>query len=163
MIKAVLAVLITLSACAERPTTVSLQGGNPPTFVLSGSGNLVRLYISEAVTPNSDQHRALKPLWVIMPSDLGSSGLEGIPLESVGKVTYGSLPSGCRQVIPSDGQPPAELSPGKQYYFHVATVDAAHASGYFSIKDGRAVAVEIQGHCVYERNGEQIDGPCPNH
>lgn len=88
----VFVLLLLLQSCNERPTKVLLEAVNPPTFSLRGSGELVRFYIEEA-----DAQEQPNPipgiLWEIVPLHPGSSGLEGVRVEKIGKVTYGNVPT----------------------------------------------------------------------
>jgi hypothetical protein len=156
--------LLLLQSCNEQPTKVGLTGGNPPTFSLSGSGQLDRLYIEEA-----DAQEQPNPtpgiLWEIVPQHRGQSGLEGISVDRIGKVTYGTVPEEYRQSVPSDNKPPPVLVEGRYYYFHVSTVNAPHAWGYFVIKGGKPEFARIHGNCTYDTNGQKTKGPCgePNY
>lgn len=157
MIEMVL-LLLFLTSCAERPTRVNLEGGNPPTFSLSGSGELDRLYIAEA---DAEEQPDPSPgfVWELVPVNRGRSGLEGVAVEQLGKITYGVIPKGYQQKTPASGQP-LPLVPGRYYYFHFSTVNAPHAWGYFVIRDGKAQFATIRGRCNYETDGRTFKGPC---
>jgi hypothetical protein len=154
----VLFVLSLMSSCRERPTRVTLRGDNNPTFELTGSGQMDRFYISEA---DAEEQPVSTPqvLWAIVPIDSGPSGLEGVPVEKIGKITYGLVPPGYRQVIPHDGKAP-ELVSGRYYDFHVSTVNAPHAWGYFVIRNGQAEFARIHGYCIGNKNGKEFKMPC---
>jgi hypothetical protein len=150
--------LALLPSCGERPTKVSLSGGNPPTFHLSGSGEIDRVVIEEADAeeqPNPDRTSR----WEIVPIERGPYGLGGLPVEEIGKITYGNVPSGYRQKTPASAAPPP-LVPGRYYYFSFSTVNAPHAWGYFVIREGRAEFAKIRGRCIFEKDGKQFKGPC---
>ena len=60
-----LATLCCGDAC-ERDTKISIEGGNPPTFRLSGNGNLAFLAVSDD-SPNKVEKRSGEILWKIIP------------------------------------------------------------------------------------------------
>src|SRR5437870_13159035 len=93
--------LFSVSAC-ERRTEVKLDGGNPPTFVMSGSGRLVSLTIF-----NGED----KPIWKIEKTET----LEAV--EKLHRITYGVVPNGYKQVEPDNGNLPPHLTPGIVYEY----------------------------------------------
>lgn len=131
-----LALLLLVTAC-ERRTTVRFEGGNPPTFVLAGSGTLGGLLIydpgQEQVADPFDQKYVL---WQIEPI----SHATGMPVKDLHKITYGTVPNGCKQIRPEIGSPPP-LVDGKRYRYWVVTADAPHAGGYFMMQDGKPIPV----------------------
>jgi hypothetical protein len=128
--------LLSISGC-ERRTQVTLEGGNPPTFILSGSGVLsgVVIYSPERLKGSTDEK---DPLWEIKEVDL-----HGELVERVHSITYGVVPAGYQQATPATGAPPP-LIPGKRYRYWIVTGEAPGAIGYFEIRDGVAVAVDVQ-------------------
>lgn len=133
----VVVLLFTLSC--ERRTEVRLEGGNPPNFVLSGSGRLGTVLI---FGPDQERIAESNPsddtfaLWEIEPERKGGGGA----IEDVAVVTYGVVPPGYKQVKPKDGSAPA-LVPGKRYRYWFVTVNAPHAAGYFEIRNGKPFSV----------------------
>ena len=79
----------------ERRTEVKLEGGNPPTFVLSGSGNLVELstgmVIQDKTLPPSKRSQIM---WKIVPTSR-----DGEEVEAIARVTYGTMPKGYKQTL----------------------------------------------------------------
>jgi hypothetical protein len=129
--------LLLFMATCERPTVVKLGGGNPPTFTLSGSGELgdLRIYGPKQRDVGSDLSFAM---WEIMPVN---GYLEGEPIERLGKITYGVVPKGYKQIYPENDAPAPALVPGQKYEYWFQTINAPHARGYFEIKDGKAVEI----------------------
>ena len=101
--------LLSMSACESR-TQVRLGGGNPPTFTLSGSGNLIQVFIygpePERIRNPSDKSNIL---W-----EIRAESMSGELVEQVAQVTYGVIPNGYQQVFPEQLEAPA-LIPGKHY------------------------------------------------
>ena len=129
-----------LTSC-ERRTEVKIEGGDNPTFILTGSGRLDEILVfapeQEQISkgdPFDDTHA----IWIIEPDATGEHAKR--PVESVGVVTYGVVPNGYRQKRPKDGAPPP-LMPGNRYKYWFITVNAPWAAGYFEIRDGKAVTV----------------------
>lgn len=151
------ALLLLFSAsCGERKTEVRLEGGNPPRFVMSGSGRLVELSVGLNVQDKSIKPSERSPLvWKIVPT-----GRYGEEVESVDSVTYGVVPEGYRQVIPaSDNQPPP-LNPGNYYYYYLETLNAPHADGDFEIRDGKPVGVSGVKVCYKTVDGREVETKC---
>jgi len=130
--------LLLLLSC-ERKTQVTLTGGNPPTFILSGSGRLGELIVfapeQERISNPFDKTYAL---WEIAAEKEGESGASLV--EDLKTITYGVVPKGYKQVKPETGvvQP---LTEGKRYGYWFVTVNAPHAGGYFEIQNGKAISV----------------------
>jgi len=129
-----------MSVC-ERRTEVKIEGGNPPKFVLSGSGRLGTVIVfgpEQERIAESDPADDTFALWEIEPEKKGEVG--AVPVEELGAVTYGVVPPSYKQIKPKNGSAP-DLVPGKRYRYWFVTVNAPHAAGYFEIRDGKAVAV----------------------
>jgi hypothetical protein len=132
----ILILLLILSSCEQR-TVVRLEGGNPPTFSVTGSGRLGEIIVfgpeQEQITDAFDTTHAL---WEVVAENEDSAPL----LEELGEIRYGVVPRGYKQIKPESGaaQP---LSVGKRYRYWFITVNAPHAAGYFEIRDGKAIPV----------------------
>jgi hypothetical protein len=128
--------LLSFSGC-ERRTRVRLEGGNPPTFVLSGSGVLGGFVIyrpeAERVGSLDDKNNIA---W-----EIEAKQMPGELVERLGSITYGAVPNGYRQVIPGSGEPPL-LKPAKRYRYWVVTGNAPGVIGHFEVRDGVAVVVD---------------------
>jgi hypothetical protein len=111
---------------------IKIDGKNPPTFTLSGSGNLVFLYLAEV-----QDKKPLSPedpeMWKIQPN--GNDKISELP-----SIIYGTVPNGFTQVTPTSGAPPP-LMEGKVYAFGGPAYNANGGSIWFTIKDGKSVLV----------------------
>ena len=127
--------LLFLSAC-ERKTIVKVTGGNPPTFVISGSGELGEVIITKPAPEQTknplDEENVL---WRIRAIEM-----PGKAVEAVGSLTYGVTPQGYKQSMPEQGAAPT-LEDNKRYGYLFVTGDAPVGSGYFQIHNGQAVLV----------------------
>jgi hypothetical protein len=135
-----LCLLLSVIGC-ERRTQVRLEGGNPPRFVLSGSGKLGQVIIfgpEQEEMAKTDPFDKTYALWEIATEKDGEKGATSV--EELSSITYGVLPHGYVQIKPKNGTP-AALMQGKRYRYWFVTVNAPHASGYFEIRDSKAVPV----------------------
>jgi hypothetical protein len=124
-----LIIAVTLTGC-ERDMTLTMDGANPPTFKLSGSGRLIFFTVYEPVQgrPSIDD----PVMWEIRPTD------ENL-ISKLPAITYGVVPLGFRQTIPIAGEAPPQLVAGKVYSAGGPAFDANGGSIRFTIKDGRAI------------------------
>ena len=154
----ILIMFLSLMTACERETKVELAVGNPPTFVLSGSGDLAAMTVygpenQETQDPFDDTGA----LWKIIPE----GGYEkGKPVERLLSITYGVVPGGYKQVIPTDNEPPLVLVPDVRYSYRVETTNAPHAGGFFQIKDGNAIPVQGPNSCFELRDGKWVRVEC---
>jgi hypothetical protein len=126
----------------ERRTLVKLEGGNPPSFVLAGSGRLDEVFIfapEQERMASSDPFDDRYGIWNLQPEGEGENAKAFV--EDLHSITYGVVPRGYKQVKPKAGAPPP-LIPGKRYKYWFVTVNAPWGAGYFEMRDGKAVAVE---------------------
>jgi hypothetical protein len=128
---AALIVAVTLTAC-ERDMSVSMDGANPPTFKLSGSGRLIFFVVFEPAKgkPSMDDPK----MWEIRPTT--ENLISRLP-----PITYGTVPPGFRQTTPSSGAPPP-LIEGRIYKAGGPAFNANGGSIRFTIKDGKAIELE---------------------
>jgi len=147
-----------LSGCLEVPTQVKLEGSQIPVFALAGTGNLGSFSIyslpPEEKLKSRDQ---IKLLWKIMSEPNGSAGYS---LRAVGKVTYGVVPKGYKQVFPETGASPEGIVPGARYSFYCETTNAPHAGGLFALKNGLAIKLNERVPCFEEQAGKSVRVPC---
>jgi len=121
--------LATTASCEHR-TEVKIEGRNPPTFVLSGSGRLGGVTVfapDQERIAHSDPFDKTYALWEIAAEKEGESG--GSLVEDLRAITYGVVPSGYKQTKPQTGAAPP-LAPGKRYRYWFVTVNAPHAAGW---------------------------------
>ena len=145
------AALLVISCCAiaacEIDMTVAIDGKNPPTFDLYGSGNLDFFIVSEVAAENQKQTSAQRDpdkdtmLWEIWPASLsyGDRRIWKLP-----DITYGKVPEGFVQKFPASGGPPA-LVEGKVYQAGGPASNANGGSVWFTIRNGQAVEVPKPG------------------
>lgn len=108
----VLASLLTSGSSCETDMKVSVNKNNPPTFTLSGSGNLNWFVVMEVPPENQIQTIQRESdrnvvIWRIRPS--GDNKISKMP-----PITYGTVPPGFVQEFPSGSSPP-QLEEGKIY------------------------------------------------
>jgi len=110
---------------------IKIDGSNPPTFTLSGSGNLVFVH------DNKPPLLGARNLWEIRP--VGDNKISDLP-----SIRYGVVPNGFIQVTPISGGPPP-LIEGKVYDFGGPADNANGGSIWFTIRDGKSVEVAQPG------------------
>jgi hypothetical protein len=124
--------VLTMSSC-EWDTSVRLEGGNPPVFVLSGSGGLDYVVIHGNRQLRQNEGDRDFAMWEVQASD--PHWKRGV--RSIGSVTYGKAPAGYKQIYPENDEVPPPLVEGVQYEYWFQTSDANGARGYFRIKNGK--------------------------
>jgi hypothetical protein len=136
-----------LSACYEEDMTVSLDGRNPPTFSLSGSGDLVFFTVSEVAAENLTLLPAQRDgdkdtlLWQIWPSGLSDDAKR---ISRLPQITYGIVPAGFEQKAPRQGLPPP-LVEGKIYEAGGPATNANGGFVWFKIEGNKIIKVEAPG------------------
>ena len=117
----------------ERDLSIGVGPTNPPVFKLRGSGRLVFFYVLE-VPPNHSPSADSPKLWEIRPTE--NNKISDLPA-----ITYGVVPSGFIQTIPSSGQAPA-LVEKKTYEAGGPAFDANGGSVRFVLEGGKAVLIQ---------------------
>ena len=120
----------TASACG-RGTKLIIEGGNPPKFIMAGSGSLGTIRVRGPEKQRDAAGEDAFLYWVIVNKEG-----EDRPVDKLGAVIYGRIPEGYRQVYPENSEAPP-LAEGERYNIRVATYDADGADKYFIIRDGR--------------------------
>jgi hypothetical protein len=107
--------LCSMFACTyEENTKVSIDGDNPPTFNLYGSG-IQQYFVVSEVSPDNNVHPAQQnpekniTIWKIVPVAEPSPRAWDYP-----PIKYGGSPRGFKQELPKDGVPPP-LVEGRLY------------------------------------------------
>lgn len=142
----------------ERATQVNIKGGTNPVFDLSGSGEVECFtvfgpdFMTKAEKPGDENFA----VWRIGPS----GGFHGTWISKLGSITYGVVPEGYAQIIPKEGTP-VPLMEGQKYFYIVVTTNAPGASGYFEIRNSKAVPTTGSGPCFLDDHGKTIRVPCP--
>jgi hypothetical protein len=120
-----------ISGC-ERILKVTLDGNNPPTVKFDGRGGISWIFVYQ-VTPEGKIPARGTAMWKLVPK-------KGITASAAPPITYGVVPDGFVQEVPSNGSPPA-LEEGKTYGFGADTSGQPGATVWFTIRDGRSVQV----------------------
>lgn len=128
----------------ERNPRVAIESGVPPKFTLSGPGTLNYFVISgpdlERDAANRQGDRDYLPLridyWKLVPSETATHQ----PLENIGSIKYGQVPQGLTQIYPEHGPPPP-LVEGDLYNVHLEPNDSYSFNTFFSIREGKVLAV----------------------
>ena len=143
LIVAILCLCFT-SCTYEENTEVSVDGGMPPTFKVTGSGHQMYFVVSEIPRENQvrvaerDSSKNIR-LWKILPKEGTSNIARNWP-----PITYGKVPDGFIQEFPAQGIPP-NLAEGKVYAAGGPAFGANGGEVWFTIRDGRSVAVTKPG------------------
>ena len=139
-----LLLLATLIISCESATTVSIDGKVPPTFEMTGSGEMVFFIVREIspdnqkLAPAQRDSRKDSVLWQIAPDALSSS--EKVVSRLPG-ITYAVVPKGFVQKRPESDAPPA-LVEGKVYEAGGPATNAQGGFVWFTIRGGKTIQVE---------------------
>lgn len=126
--------LITLfSTACERDTKLIIEAGNPPRFVMSGSGTLGSLRIRGPKKQREVGGEDASIYWAIEPKDDDSDR----NVERLGPITYGKVPDGYIQIYPEQGQAVPPLVEGERYNIRIATNNANGVDKFFVIREGK--------------------------
>ena len=145
VIRVLLVLLLTISiASCERHTKVSIDGNVPPSFKLSGSGDLVFFVVTEIAPANQKLAPAQRDsrkdtvLWQISPNNL--SQREKV-ISRLPSITYGVVPKGFAQMKPETATPPP-LVEGRVYEAGGPANNAPGGFVWFTIRDGKSLQIE---------------------
>jgi hypothetical protein len=142
---ALLIIIFSAIAACEISMTLAIDGKYPPTFKLSGSGDLDIFLVAEVAPENqklvSSQRDSDKDiiLWEIWPNQNVDTKIDNLPA-----ITYGVVPPGFTQKIPESGLPPA-LVEGKVYAAGGPARNANGGSIWFKLHNGKVVEVSKPG------------------
>ena len=125
------------NAFFERGTQVTIvDDGVPPSFKLSGSGTVLRIFFYgpyDAIDTKEIEAKLNDPaIWEL---DAPRLTIDSLPI-----LKYGALPSGITQIRPFSGSPP-NLIDGKCYSVTIPTNGANGGGMYFCIRNGKAEKV----------------------
>jgi hypothetical protein len=137
--RAILAIVLALLTFGcERGTKIRLLNQNPPAFELSGSGRLAMIRVhGQKVRDAAGETGFIN--WEITPK---AGRLNGRLVEEIGRITYGKIPDGYKQIYPSAEESLPALLEGQQYHIFVDTMNANVASMYFEIQDGKVIEIK---------------------
>jgi hypothetical protein len=124
-----LVVLTTLSC--EIDTKLRIDGGNPPQFLMSGSGNLGRLVVRGPKTLRHIEGPDSSAYWYI---EIKNPRVANV--WRLSPIKYGTVPEGYVQKYPELGAA-TPLSEKEIYYVRVDTSEANGTSKAFVIKNGK--------------------------
>jgi len=134
-----LSVIATIAAC-EVPTRVAIYDAkNPPTFKLSGNGELFHFIVvgpySSAKELSSPASANVEAIWQLSVDESAYYRVDELP-----PITYGQVPKRFKQDIPQQGSPPP-LEPGKFYSVGSPTLKADFKVFCFKVESDAVVAV----------------------
>jgi hypothetical protein len=132
----IMLLLLCLLASCERATKLTIKETNPPTFGMSGSGELGSFRIRDSVPQRKILGEDAFIYWKIRP--ISSDEIKRV--EEIGAITYGKVPTGYVQIYPEEGEAPP-LIEGQRYYVYAGTSNADGKGKYFIIRDGKSVEV----------------------
>jgi len=123
--------------------TVAVDEKNPPTFELSGSGNLNQFHVMEVPASNQEQTTQRSSdvnilLWEVRPT--GEDKIRRLP-----KITYGQVPAGFNQVFPAAGISPPALAEGKVYEVEGTAYNANGGLIWIVVRGGKIVEIPVPG------------------
>jgi hypothetical protein len=128
-------VSLALAVAGCNSLSVSVNDTNPPVFTFS-AGQLAHcctylalFVVSEIPAGGNDP----KVIWHIRPKSGTDNSAKGLP-----PITYGQVPQGFEQVVPSEGTPPA-LEEGKEYEAAGPRIEVPEAVVRFRIQNGKAI------------------------
>jgi len=131
---AALALLLVVGsgASCERDTKLTIAGGNPPKFFMTGSGILTSVRVRGPQKQREAQGEDKFLYWVIEIKD----GNNPRSVEKLSPLIYGKIPEGFEQIYPERGEAPP-LVEGERYYVRVVTSEANGDGKYFIIREGK--------------------------
>ena len=131
--------LLALAVAGCNSLTVSVNNTNPPVFTFSAGQfaecctHLAFLVVYEVGAGNNET-----VIWKIRPKSGTDNSAEGLP-----QITYGQVPEGFEQLVPTVGTPPA-LQEGKVYAASGPRVEVPEAFVMFRIQNGKAIRMAEQ-------------------
>jgi hypothetical protein len=127
-----LMVIVNSAQISERHTKLLIEGGNPPEFIMTGSGALSSIRISGPQKQRDAEGEEMYLYWVIKYKARG----EARAVEGLGPIVYGRIPEGYLQKYPEKGEAP-KLVEGERYFIRVTTFNANGVEKYFVIRNSK--------------------------
>ena len=127
--------VLVLAVASCNSLSVSINDTNPPVFTFSAGQfaecctHLAFFAVYEVAAGTGVQN----VIWQIRPLSGTDNSAKGLP-----QITYGQVPQGFEQVVPSVGAAPA-LQEGKAYAASGPRVEVPEAFVMFRIQNGKAV------------------------
>lgn len=134
--------LFNLGGCT-RDASLTIEGGNPPSFIISGKATLESIRVSgpdkqrEATREGKADYSVpyITVYWEIVPmGELANNSLSRID-----PIVYGVVPQGFTQIHPVHGQPPT-LVEGDRYNVQLSPYGGDGANMFFAIHGGKVFA-----------------------
>ena len=125
-----------LAVASCKSLSVSINDTNPPVFTFS-AGQFAECctHLAFLIVYEVDAGKDEKVIWQIRPRSGTDNSAKGLP-----QITYGQVPQGFEQLIPSVGTPPP-LQPGKVYAASGPRIEVPEAFVMFRIEDGKAIRI----------------------
>ena len=152
-------IITTVNGCTyhyEEDTKPIVSGGNPPIIEFNGTGALAYFSVSgpftleqlkgeykitrEGNVLTAEQKKELKEIYGDKNYKLWELNPSGYFKVATLSITYGIAPKGFKQVYPANGKP-EPLIEGKVYSVGAPSYSANFKTGYFTIKNSKAVMV----------------------
>lgn len=124
-----------LTMGCEVDTALTIRDGNPPIFVMTGSGRLVRFRVLGPKKQREGLGNISDAYWEIVPAG-GEKNGKGV--SEIRSVTYGKVPDGYIQIYPEKGEAP-QLIEEEHYQAVAITYNANSAIKGFIIQNGKAI------------------------
>jgi hypothetical protein len=134
----ILSLVLAVAGC--RSLSISVNDTNPPVFTFSAGEfaecctHLAFLVVYE-VDAGTDKETVI---WKIRPKSGTDNSAKGLP-----PITYGQVPAGFEQLIPSVGTAPP-LQAGKVYEASGPRIEVPEAFVMFRIENGKAIRISDQ-------------------
>ncbi|HXQ69598.1 MAG TPA: hypothetical protein VN844_03895 [Pyrinomonadaceae bacterium] len=135
---ATLSLVLAVAAC--KSLSIAINDTNPPVFTFSAGqfaeccDHLAFFVVYETPAETNDE----RVIWKIQPRSGTDNSAKGLP-----QITYGQVPEGFDQLVPSAGSAPA-LQEGKVYAASGPRIEVPEAFVMFRIQDGKAIRMSEQ-------------------
>lgn len=121
-------VLVSGVIACEVPTRLRIEG-NPPKFMVSGSGSLRSLLVRGPTKKRDVEGESAYIYWRIRSEKAQT-------VDEIKSITYGEVPEGYAQIYPESGKAPP-LIEGERYYVRLDTANANGAEKFFVIRNNK--------------------------
>jgi len=130
----VLSLVLAVAGC--KSLSVSINDTNPPVFTFSaGQYAECCTHLAFLVVYEVEDGKERQVIWEIRPTSGTDNSANGLP-----KITYGQVPQGFEQLVPSEGAAPA-LQEGKVYAASGPRIEVPEAFVMFRIQNGKAIRI----------------------
>lgn len=134
----ILSLVLAVTGC--KSLSISINDTDPPVFTFSAGQfaeccTHLAFFVVYEVDDGKDEK---KVIWQIRPRPGTDNSANGLP-----KITYGQVPPGFEQIVPSSGTAPA-LQEGKVYAASGPRIEVPEAFVMFRIQNGKASRISDQ-------------------